>query len=80
MNSLLYDVSDNYLPVMISNQDLAAQLSQLFPELKLHYGSDVNIVVGVDFSENLSQNAIKFDSKRGIVFGDKTRDDMKTNL
>lgn len=37
-------------------------------------------MIGVDFSENLSQNAFKFDTKRGIAFGDKTRGDMKTNL
>ena len=79
-NSLLYDISDSYMPLMIDSPSLAAQLSQLFPELKLHYGPDVQIELGVRLSENESQTAIKFDASRGIVFGDSSLSDMKTNL
>ena len=79
-NSLLYDISDSYMPLMIDNPSLAAQLSQLFPELKLHYGPDVVIELGLRLSENESQRAIKFDANRGIVFGDSSLSDMKTNL
>ena len=79
-NSLLYDISDSYMPLMIDSPSLAAQLSQLFPELKLHYGPDVKIELGVRLSENESQTAIKFDASRGIVFGDSSLSDMKTNL
>jgi len=80
-NSLFYDISDSkYMPFMIDSPSLAAQLSQLFPELKLHYGTDVVIELGLRISENESQNAIQFDSSRGIVFGDSSLSNMKTNL
>lgn len=51
-NSLLYDISDSYMPLMINSPTLAAELSQLFPELKLHYGKDVVIELGLRLSEN----------------------------
>lgn len=68
------------MPLMVNSPSLASQLSQLFPELKLHYGPDVVIEIGVKLSEKESQRAIKFDANRGIVFGDSSLSDLKTDL
>jgi len=46
------------MPFMIDNPDLAAQLTQLFPEMKLHYGQNVKLRLGLRLAENSSDQAI----------------------
>lgn len=53
---------------------------QLFPELKLKYGFDVEVEIGVKLAEDNTDQAIQFSTERGIVFGDRTLNDMKTYL
>lgn len=79
-NSLLYDLSDSYMPLMLNSTGISAQLLQLFPEMKLHYGADVNLELGVRLAEDSTDQAIQFSKDRGIVFGDRSLNDMKTYL
>jgi hypothetical protein len=65
---------------MLNNTDLSAQLLQLFPEMKLHYGQDVTLEIGVRLAEDHSDQAIQFSAERGIVFGDRSLNDLKTYL
>lgn len=76
----MFAISDSYMPLMISSEDLAAQLLQLFPELKLKYGFDVEVEIGVKLAEDNTDQAIQFSTERGIIFGDRTLNDMKTYL
>ena len=48
--------------------------------MKMKYGADVELVLGVRLAEEHSDKAIKFDTNRGIVFGDSSLNDMKTYL
>jgi len=48
--------------------------------MKMKYGADVELVLGVRLAEEHSDKAIKFDKNRGIVFGDSSLNDMKTYL
>lgn len=65
---------------MLSSESLSSQLLQLFPEMKLHYGADVALELGFKLAEDNSDQAIQFSAERGIVFGDRELNDMKTYL
>lgn len=52
VNSLFFDLSDSLMPLSLNSPSLSAQLLQLFPELRLHYGVDVNLELGVTLAEN----------------------------
>lgn len=51
-NSLLFDLSDSFMPLMIDSPSLAMQLIQLFPEMRLHYGPEVKLVLGFKLQED----------------------------
>jgi len=46
-------------------------LKEVFHEIPYHFGADVNISLKVDLDTS-GGHAINFDSKRGIVLGDKS--------
>lgn len=46
------------MPFMLNNAGLSAQLLQLFPEMKLHYGQDVSLEIGVRLAEEHTDQAI----------------------
>lgn len=68
------------MPLMIDSPSLAMQLIQLFPEMRLHYGPEVKLVLGFKLQEDQTDQAIQFDVNRGIVFGDRALNDMKVYL
>lgn len=68
------------MPLTLNSASLSAQLLQLFPEIKLHYGPEVNLALGFKLAENQTDQAIQFSAERGIVFGDRDLNDMKVTI
>ena len=68
-NSLLFDLSDSYMPFYLSSEGLNAQIEELFHEFVLYYGEDVNMTIGVKLAEEHSTDSIKFDTEKGVMLG-----------
>ena len=69
LNSLFFAFHKQMMPIMITEADAVAQILQLLPEVKKHYGEDSDISIGVDLAP-FGETAIKLDKERGIILGD----------
>lgn len=79
-NSLLYDISDEYMPFDVTQESLTEQLLMLFHEFAIHYGQDVQLDLLLTLSEEHSTDAIKIDHTRGLIFGDVNNEDLRVNI
>jgi len=80
LNSLLFDLSDSYMPINVESEAISASLLQVFHEFAIAYGPDVQLSLGVKLSEDHNTNAIDLDTEKGIIFGSIEKESMTTIL
>jgi len=71
VNGLFQDVGDKLFPVAVSNSDISAQMAQVFREITVYYGADVQIALEVSM-DTADPKSIGFSTVDGITFGANT--------
>jgi hypothetical protein len=77
IDSLLHAGAKTFFPYTIKSDVIAAQLKQVFQELKSYYGNDVEVALQATLAA-ADAKSVRFNTESGIIIGDK--DDTLTTL
>lgn len=70
-SSAIPALSDDHLPLHITDEAYTSALATVFPEMKLKYGHNVTINVEVKLAERYYDGIVEFTTSDGILLGQK---------
>jgi hypothetical protein len=71
VDSLFQDVGDKVFPISVDQDDISAQMLQVFREIQMMYGADAHIALEVSMDTGMGK-PINFDTKNGVMVGSQS--------
>lgn len=72
LSSLFIAADQEFMPILVKDQGAAAQILQLFPEIKYHYGDSIETEIYFDLSVG-SGDFLSVNQYSGIEVGKKDK-------